>query len=174
MDQKKTTFLVYDHEVKSTRSVKVQCLLSIVTAPTEMAPDRIADQLDFNQIQSHMLSGSTLLSATANWKATKLMFAQTRRFIVDDDLWRAVDSFAGNCIHKAMTLLLKKSGVSQGAELIVSIGSAPLVWTSSVYDLVGQIRERRRVMSVLEKPGGASTFVACELVHCMSHRRSDQ
>ena len=101
MDQKKTTFLVYDHEVKSTRSVKVQCLLSIVTAPTEMAPDRIADQLDFNQIQSHMLSGSTLLSATANWKATKLMFAQTRRFIMDDDLQRTVDSFAGNSLHKA-------------------------------------------------------------------------
>ena len=105
-----------------------------------------------------------LLWKAVNWEASKLVFAQTRRYILDDDIRRAVDSFGGNCIHKSMTLLLEKSGVSQGAELIVSIGSAPIVWTGSVYDLVGQIRERRRVLSVLEKAGGASTLVACELV----------
>ena len=67
-----------------------------------------------------------------------------------------------------MTLLLEK-GVSQGAELIVSIASAPITWTGNVYDLVGQIRDRRRVMSVLEKPGGGSTVVACELVQLASN-----
>ena len=121
-----------------------------------------------------MLSGSTLLWTLVNWKAPKLMFAQTRRYILDNDLRRAVDSFGGNCIHKSMTLLLEKSGVSQGAELIASIGSAPLAWAGSVYELVGQIRERRRVPSVLGKAGGASTFVACELVrlHATSSIRS--
>ena len=116
-----------------------------------------------------MLFSSTLLWTARNWKAAKLLFAQTCRYIVDNDLRHAVDSFAGNC-----TLPLEKSGVSQGAKLIVSISSAPLVWMGSVYDLVGQIRERRRVMSVLEKPAGASTFVACELVqlHASSPIRS--
>ena len=64
-----------------------------------MAPDLIADQLAFEQIEAHMLSGSTvtLLWRTVNWEATKLMFAQTRRFIVDDDLnvlWTASPEIA--------------------------------------------------------------------------------
>ena len=173
-DPKKAAYVVYDHEVKSTRSVKPQLLRPVLAATTEMVPDLVADQLDLDQIQAHMLSGSTLLWKPINWEASKLVFAQTRRYLVDEDLRRAVDSFGGNCIHKSMTLLLEKSGVSQGAELIVSIGSAPIVWTGSVYDLVGQIRERRRVLSVLEKAGGASTLVACELVqlHAASSIRS--
>ena len=173
-DQSKSAYVVYDREAKSTRSVKPQLLRPIVLAPTEMAPDLIADQLDLDQIQAHMLSGSTLVWKAINWEASKLVFAQTRRYITDEELRRAVDSFGGNCIHKSMTLLLERSGVSQGAELIVSIGSAPIVWTGSVYDLVGQIRERRRVLSVLEKAGGASTLVACELVqlHAASSIRS--
>jgi hypothetical protein len=83
-----------------------------------MAPDLVADQLDLDLIQAHMLSGSTLLWKPVNWEASKLVFAQTRRYILDNDLRRAVDSFGGNCIHKSMTLLLEKSGISQGAELI--------------------------------------------------------
>ena len=163
-DPKKSAYVVYDREAKSTRSAKPQFLRPVLAATTEMVPDLVADQLDLDQIQAHMLSGSTLLWKPINWEASKLVFAQTRRFLVDEDLRRAADSFGGNCIHKSMTLLLEKSGVSQGAELITSIGSAPIVWTGSVYDLVGQIRERRRVLSVLEQAGGASTLVACELV----------
>ena len=99
-----------------------------------------------------------------NWEASKLVFAQMHRYITDEELRCAVDSFGGSCIHKSMTLLLERSGVSQGAELIVSISSAPITWTGSVYNLVSQIRERRRVLSVLEKAGGASMLMACELV----------
>ena len=90
-----------------------------------MEPDLVADQLDFGLIDAHMLPGSTLLWTAVDWEATKLIFAQVRRFIVDEDLRRAVDSYAGNCVHTAMTLLLEKSGVFQGAELIVAIASAP-------------------------------------------------
>ncbi len=129
-----------------------------------MVLDLIADQLDLNQIQPHMLSRSTLLWKLINWEASKLMFAQTCRFLINKDLQWAADSFSGNCIHKSMTLLLKKSGVSQGAELITSISSAPIAWTGSVYNLVGQSREHRCVLSVLEQAGGASTLVACKLV----------
>ena len=50
---------------------------------------------------------------------------QTRRCIFGKDLRRAVDSFA-----KAMALLLGKSGVGHGAELITSIAAAPLTWAA--------------------------------------------
>ena len=106
MGPKKSAYVVYDHKVKSTRSVKAQLLRPVIVATTEMVPDLIADQLDLDQIQAHMLSGSTLLWKQVNWEASKLVFAQTRRCILDEDLRRAVDSFGGNCTHKSMALLL--------------------------------------------------------------------
>ena len=75
-DPKKPAYVVYDHEVKSAHSVKPQLLQPIVCAPTEMAPDLVAGQLDFDQIQAHMLSSSMLLWAALNLEASKLMFTE--------------------------------------------------------------------------------------------------
>ena len=175
-DPKKSVYVVYDCEAKSMCSAKPQFLQPVLAAATEMVPDLITDQLNLEQIQPHMLSRSTLLWKPINWEASKLMFAQTHCFLIDEDLWQASDSFGRSCIHKSMTLLLEKSGVSQGAELITSISSVPIVWTGSVYNLVSQIREHRHVLSVLEQAGGTSTLVACELMqlHAASSIKSMQ
>ena len=45
-DPKKGAYVVYVHETKSTQSVRVQGLLPIVAAPTEMAPDLVLPDLD--------------------------------------------------------------------------------------------------------------------------------
>ena len=126
-DPKKSVYIVYDRGAKSARCAKVLQLQLIIGAVNEMpvAPDLVADQLDFKRIQAHMLPESTLLRTTSNEDTSKLMSAQIWQFILDDDLHRADDSFAGHALHKAMALLLEKSGVSQGAKLISSIASAP-------------------------------------------------
>ena len=75
-DPKKSVYVVYDREAKSTRSAKPQFLRPVLAATTEMVPDLVADQLDLDQIQARMLSGSTLLWKPINWEAFR---SRTRR-----------------------------------------------------------------------------------------------
>ena len=98
---KKEAYIVYDSEAKSTRAAKGKHLKLVTASTTELVPDLIADQLSFELISLYMLAGSTLLWNESNWAASKVMFMQTRRFILDEELRRAVGSFAGNMIHTA-------------------------------------------------------------------------